>query len=372
MKALYGLLIGIISFLPNAGHAANTANATIFCYSLQFQRGSEPNGYYYLDLSSSSFSVNGELALDFFNSGYTHSAYLSLEDTLFGDTLSGQMALNVPTGGDANKDGYPDFFQLSQGITNLTSSGVYNVQVYGSGNLTATWNRPAGSSYGTCILTGMRLMPSQPVTFSHTFQVLEYKGPLTYTPGTNQVTGNIQLLQSDTAAGGMTGAVVFVKTLTNHFNALILQPGTWTNESAMPVFYTNDLYLRDLRWPTNYFGYLEFVDPSNPGALYPYGTWLLSIDDTNDVNHNTIPDFSDDPSGASPPRPPQLQLAQGGTNLVLTVHGDVGRINDIQTTADLGSANWQTAMSVTITNDPQTLSVPTPTGPTTFWRVRAR
>ncbi|HTL18561.1 MAG TPA: hypothetical protein VL793_15095 [Patescibacteria group bacterium] len=372
MRIFYSLLLGAVFFLQSTSRAATeTARATIWCYSFQFQRGSESGGNYYLSLTSVSGSVNGELALDFLASGYTHSAYLSLEDDLFGETLSGQMGLDVPTGGDANGDGFPDFFQVSQPVNNLSSSGAYNLDIYGNGTVSATWNRDAGSSYGTCTLT-MALMPFDTVTFVHTFQVLEYNGPLTYTTTSSNVTGMVNLVQTNNPSAMMLGPVTFVKSTVDRFNSLTLQAGVWTNESQQAVFFLNDVYSRDAGWPTNYYGYLDFTDPANPNGFYPYGSWLLSIDDTNDFNHNGIPDFSDDPSGSAQPRSPQLLLSQNGTNLVMTLHGDVGFINDIQTTSDLGSPNWQTALSVTVTNDPQDVVLPAPSAAVTFWRVKAR
>jgi hypothetical protein len=98
---------------------------------------------------------------------------------------------------------------------------------------------------------------------------------------------------------------------------------------------------------------------------------MLSIDDPNDSNHNGIPDFSDDPSAALP-RAPKLDLAQTATNILLTIHGDVGRVHEIQQLSDLASNNWQTAVSVTLSKDPQTVSLPAPASQTMFWRVRAR
>ncbi|HZR18978.1 MAG TPA: hypothetical protein VFE51_16945 [Verrucomicrobiae bacterium] len=371
MKICYGLLVIVASLFPSISIAAKTANATLSCSSLQFQRGSESGGNYFLNFSSVNGGVNGELALDFFNSGYTHSAYLSLEDDLFGETLSGQMGLNVPTDVDANKDGFSDFFQVSQGITNVASSGAFSLQVYGNGTATAVWNRSAGSSFGTLNLT-MPLMAFDTVTFSLGFQILEYRGPLNYTPTTTNVTGTVNLAQTDNPTATINGSVLFIKSATDRFNELTLQPGAWTNETQQAVFYLDDIYSRDVRWPTNYYGYLEYTDPNNPGGFYTYGVWLLSIDDLNDSNHNGIPDFSDDPSGAVSPRAPQLQLVQNGTSLRLTLHGDVGFINDIQTVSDLGSTNWQTAVSVTITNDLQIVSFPIPAGPASFWRVQAR
>jgi hypothetical protein len=362
---------GFAFLFPLTSVASKTAQATISCYSAQFQRGSEPNGNYYLSLTSLSGSVNGELALDFLNSGYTHSAYLNLEDELFGETLSGVMGLDVPTGGDANGDGFPDFFQVSQGINNLITSGAYNLQIYGGGTVTATWNRQAGSSYGTCTLT-MPLMSFGTVTFTHTFQILEYKGPLVYTPSTNSVSGTVELAQTDNPTAVMTGPVTFLKSAGNPHNDLTLQAFAWTNELQTTLYYLNDDYSRDTGWPTNYYGYLDFNDPLNPTGLFPYATWLFSIDDLNDSNHNGIPDFSDDPSASVVPRSPQLQVAYDGKNFQLTLHGDVGYINDIQQISDLTSTNWQVAVSVTITNDPQTVSLPGPAAGQSFWRVRAR
>lgn len=367
-----GYLIAGVGFLsPPVIQATETARATGFCYSMQFQQGIDPNGNYYLNLTSLSGGLNGELAPDFFASSYTHSTYLSLVDEVLGSTLSGKMVLDVPDGGDANGDGFPDFFQVSQGITNLASSGVYfELQIYGSGNVTALWNRPAGSNYGTCVLT-MQLMPFQPVKFSHSFEVLEYRGPLAYATTISNVTGSVSLTQTGNGAARMNGPVQFVKSPTNRFNELTLQAGTWTNETQQGLSYLDHIFSRDPQWPTNYYGYLEFTDNANPGAFYPYALWMLSIDDTNDVNHNRIPDFSDDPAAVLP-RAPQLELAQTTTNLVLTLHGDVGHIHEIQQLSDLSSTAWQTAASITLTNDPQTVSIPMPSGKATFWRVRAR
>src|SRR5205085_5020367 len=122
MKLHYSLLT-LLLFQPQFSHGTETAHATAFCYSLKWQRGLEPNGFYYLDVSSVPGSINGELAPDFLARGYTHSTYLTLIDELLGENLSGAMALDVPDGGDRNHDGFEDFFQTTQGITNVASSG---------------------------------------------------------------------------------------------------------------------------------------------------------------------------------------------------------------------------------------------------------
>lgn len=126
------------------------------------------------------------------------------------------------------------------------------------------------------------------------------------------VSGSLTLTQTGYPANQLQGPVQFVKVATNRFNLLTLQPGVWTNATAQTLSYTTDLFSRDPRWPTNYAGYVDFAD-GDPATPSPdYRTWVLSIDDANDANHNGIPDFSDDPSGSAPPRAPTLRLAPGG------------------------------------------------------------
>jgi hypothetical protein len=185
----------------------------------------------------------------------------------------------------------------------------------------------------------------------------------------------VNLTQTDNAGYQMQGPVKFVKTATNRFNELTLQSGNWTNESLQTLTFGNDLYSRDSTWPTNYYGYVDFYDPANPAAYYPYGTWILSIDDLNDANHNGVPDFSDDPQVA-PPRSPKLTLRRDTANLWLTISGDVGRVHQIQESLTLPSSrtatNWQTVLSVTLTNSSQVVSLPLPLTKARFWQVRAQ
>jgi hypothetical protein len=135
--------------------------------------------------------------------------------------------------------------------------------------------------------------------------------------------------------------------------------------------YVDHLVSRDQTWPTNYYGYLEFDDDNNPNTFYPYGIWMLSIDDLNDSNHNGIPDFSDDPGNKPLPRQPSLEVFPTGTNVLLTLHGDLGYTHEIQQISDLSTSNWQAAGSMVLTNDPQIVLVPLPSSATTFWRARA-
>jgi hypothetical protein len=288
---------------------------------------------------------------------------------VFGDEYAGAMALDVPDGGDANENGYPDFFEVAQAV-NATSSGVYDIDSFGNGLVSASWSRAAGSPLGVCVLTFQNSSFGN-LVFSPAFQLLEYTGPLTYNPGSNTVSGTVNLTQTGNSTSEMQGPVQFEKVSTNRFNLLILQPGAWSNSAMQTLTFTNDLFFRDSDWPTNYGGYFDFQDwdPNTPDP--DYVVWGLSIDDTNDVNHNAIPDFSDDPQSALPRRP-LLSLTLTSSIVLLTIRGDVGHLHQVQETLALPATNWQTVASITLTNDPQSVSLPPSAAGTRLWRVLAQ
>jgi len=202
------------------------------------------------------------------------------------------------------------------------------------------------------------------------FEVLEYRGLLTYTPGSNTVAATMDLAQTGDLSNTLQGALAFVKNATNRFNELELQAGAWTNAAAQSLIYTNDSFLRDLVWPTNYYGFVEFDDGELNTAEADYWLWMLSIDDLNDSDHDGIPDFSDDP--APPARRPTLTLTRGPTNLWLNISGTVGRLHEIQGADSVPGTNWQTVLSLTPTNDPQAVSLPLPSTMEKYWRAQAQ
>jgi hypothetical protein len=119
---------------------------------------------------------------------------------------------------------------------------------------------------------------------------------------------------------------------------------------------------------TNYYGYPVFNDGDPSTAAEDYYYWELSIDDTNDSDGDTIPDFSDNPQVMTPSQP-MLSLENRDTNLVLSISGDLNSLCKIQEISSLGSTNWITIMSVTLTNNPQTISLPLSSALANFWRV---
>jgi hypothetical protein len=162
-----------------------------------------------------------------------------------------------------------------------------------------------------------------------------------------------------------------MKSSLNPSNQLTLVGATLTN-SALQTFtlFSSSLIFRDTMLLTNYYGAVEFNDGNPDTAAEDYFTWEISIDDPNDTDLDTIPDFSDNPEIVLP-RAPSLVLARGPTNLLLSISGDIGRTHRILQKTVLNSANWTTNLSVQLTNDPQIVSLPLPPAATSFWQVLA-
>lgn len=369
MKRSLGLLITFTCLWSLPVQGSETALARLWCFSPRFQAAEDLTGEYRMELTTLSVGINGELAPDY-GGDFTHSAWVEVTDQYLDETLQGVLFVDVPDAGDANGNGWNDFFEVSQGVT-ATSTGYYQVDGLGSGSVSASWWRGAGSHAGTCVL---KFQPNAYYTlaiFTHTFEILEYTGPLVYTPGSNTVTGNVSLSQTE-GSDQFLGRLQFVKNDTNRFDELMLQAGRLTNAAAQTLTFWEDLYTRDAGWPTNYYGYFDF-DDGDPNTSEPdYYTWVLSIDDANDSDRDGIPDFSDDPQAPTPPRRPRLSLTQQGGGLGLLISGDTGHRHDIQQASSADAPNWQPFTSITLTNDPQVVTLPWTTGGPKFWRVVAQ
>jgi hypothetical protein len=385
MKTPFILLTAALILISAAAHGAETAQARLYCVSLQCQTaratGESDFANWTLYLTTISSGYNGELAPGFLTSSYTHSADFGLYNDLTEQSDSGIIAFDVPTA--AGADGFPVFFEVSEGVTNLTSDGGIESSSgsgfypYPGAGFTATWNRPAGSATGTCTFQ----LPDPDsgyyynLQYSFTFTILEDTGPLTYTPGSNIVVAAVNLTQDGNnlaSSNTLQGPIIFDKSSTDRFNTLTNDPGVWTNAAMQTLAFDNEVFTRVATWPTNYAGFIYFADGDPSTGDPDYQLWVLSIDDTNDANGNGIPDFSDAAGSVPPPRAPQLALTPGTTNFWLAISGDVGHTNLIQEINSLADTNWQTVWTVVATNDPQIISLPPPSGTNTFWRVVAQ
>jgi hypothetical protein len=72
------------------------------------------------------------------------------------------------------------------------------------------------------------------------------------------------------------------------------------------------------------------------------------------------------------PRRPVLTLTRGTNNLLLKISGDVGHVHYTLESTNLITGNWKTNVSFTLTNDPQTVTLPLPPDKVKFWRAQAQ
>ncbi|HKS35864.1 MAG TPA: hypothetical protein VJW76_01655 [Verrucomicrobiae bacterium] len=368
MKSIISLVAGLLALSPFPVTAAQTAQATLFCFSLRFQQGSSTAGDFTLDLTTIDPPAlpNGELAPAFGDP--THFSFFILEDQDLLISIFGVIDVDVPENTDANQNGFADFFETSQAVSG-TTSGTFATEAQDSGTVVATWSREAGAKDGNCDLRLRSQMFGDLGTFRHTFELLEYKGTLTYTPGTNRVACLVDLKQTGAPDNVLVGPMTFTKSPPDRFNVLGLQSGVWTNALSEPLSYDQDIFERDVGLKTNYWGFVDFADGDPSTTVDDYFTWMLSIDDMNDGDGDGIPDFSDDPV-TSIVKQPELGLSRGPTTFSLTVSGTTGRLHEIQEATSLSQTNWNTIQSVTLTNDPQVVSLPIPATGDRFWRVR--
>jgi hypothetical protein len=371
MKRL-GFVFGVLSFfLPLLGHAAQNANVKLHCLSLKFSRAEALDSFGFewsLDTTTLNSGINGELAPGFVSVAYSNSAWIELYDELSMDTVSGAMAIDIPETGDANGNGVMDFFEISESVNNLSIPGAYNISGFGSGGMNCTWYRAADSPYGICVIPLPDPWdPFEDLVFQASFELLQLSGPLSYTPAPTNVNGILSVEETNSLST-LNGPVAFVKSATNRFNLLTLQSAYLTNSQAQTLsLFAPRLLRRDLIRQTNYHGPVEFNDGEPNTAEDDYYSWEMLIQDANDADHDGIPDFSDDPTSQA--RRPVLTLTRGTTNLLLKISGDVGRLHHVLGNSNLLSGTWVTNLSVTLTNDPQTVSLPLPTTPTRFWRA---
>jgi hypothetical protein len=367
---LFGCLLALTS---TAAHTTQTAQARLHCWSLRFGGASAWGSLGFLwdvNVTTISQSYNGEVTLNPFTPSYTHFTYVDWYDALYEELLQGELDLDVPDAGDANGNGFPDFFEISQQVNSLPAQGF--LRFYGfvyEEPVQAFWYRAAGSSSGTCSLyITDPFNPFSTILFNHSFQLIEYNGVLTYVPGAGTVSSALSVT-NNAISDTLLGPLLFQKSAINPANDLALESADLTNAFFQTLgLYSATDFTRESTHPTNYFGPVEFLDGDLNTSEADYYSWQLSIDDLNDSNVNGIPDFSDTP-GSPPANEPDLTLTRGSGNLLLTVSGEVGVLHHIERASAPSGAPWTIATSVTLTNDPQVITLPLPTS-TTFWRAR--
>jgi hypothetical protein len=358
-------LIALLMLVPLRSQSDQTAMARMSCLSPKFEDGYSQSGKYGLSFQGWGSGNNGEL-VRVSGGQFSHSSNVKLNDYTLGKTYIGNIVVNVPTD-DWDQNGMPDFYESSRS-TDAVTAGQYTITPLGYGSILATWRRSAGSTSGTCIL---RLMTGQNTTvevFTHTFDLLEYRGEISYLTGRTNVNGTINIAQTGAEYNVFQGPVTFVKTSPNNYIYVTLRAGAWTDAYSQTFSFTSGNFTRAPLLSNFYVGELAFADgdPSTPERDYAF--WRLVIADFNDFDHDGVPDFGDD---TPLPHQPVLALSAESGYLLLNIRGDVGHVHHVLEATSPSALSWTINSSFVITNVPQTIVLPYPDEVSKFWRVMA-
>jgi hypothetical protein len=368
MQKLFNTGLVVLGLAMSTLGATNNASVRLACFSVRLlpASASQLGLSYTMEFTtgqSADATPNNELAVVSDPSLPDHGSLYRFYDPSFPDPLVGEFYLNTPPFSDQNQDGFGDFFEPSQGVTNETTSGVIYDFTGSEGQVTALWNRSANSRVGTCRIT-LNTAWAANLSFTHRFELLEFTGSLAYTIAGTNANGFLQLAETDYHNNTVAGAVSLIRTNTDF---LLLSAGAWSNALEQSFGYLADAGLG--RQGTNYLEFVQFANsnPSDGGNDYLY--WVMLIGDANDANGNGIPDLSD-PEVAR--RQPVLALSLAGDQLRLRVSGDLAVAYDLQQIGALTQTNWTIFRSLSLTQDPQVVTLPLPATGAGYWRLRGQ
>jgi hypothetical protein len=368
----FGVLRGIGGICLAASLEANEATMNLVCQSFAVrpaQSVPDPSGPGVLDcigefttdldelgrfrsVNSEWFPYNGTL-------GYTSN--IRLRNIELALEWVGVIEVDIPKAGDVNLNFITDFLEVDQAVS-ATTQGSVDLGL-GAEPVVAQWNRMAGSAQGTLTLR----MPSPfevgtELEFLHPFEVLHYRGPLTYTPaavGTTRVEAQVQL-QRLGGQGQFTGPMPLI---IRDARTLERANTHWIASGAIDYEVLGskevdgvELFLDRIANRPWYAGSLFLLDgqPATP-FQDEFDLWDVFVVDPNDANANGIPDLSD-PQPVEPTLPTASISGPPGA-LRLTVRGEAGRTIRVEWSPTLSPPVWSLVRSGTLSSAPEVIPV---------------
>lgn len=364
-----GLILTRGAVLPAeepAPPATESVKATLHCLSLRFAAAKTTvaeDAEYLAEISSEpELPTNGELMLMPPDIAilYSHGGFLHLTDKRTGQTRVLPLNVDIPEFRDDDQDGFHDFFEIDQPVSETTTRGNYDTGEGELNDLAATWSRAAGSKDGVCQLTlaGLNL------TFRHRFELIQLDGRFDYQrDAISNLIGHADLRSGNQALARLEGPAELTVATSDQ---LYLATGTWTDDEGakMPFEVPSALDRKN----HHYLGYLAFEDGDPRTKIIDYIDWVLVVDDPRDADGDGVPDLTD---LGDPPAPPALALEVTSEQAFLTLVGEVGRTYEVETSTDMIPGEWAYALTVTLTNTTQRLSVPLRAEEHLFWRAKA-
>ncbi|MHB1309772.1 MAG: hypothetical protein ACYDC1_15390 [Limisphaerales bacterium] len=287
---------------------------------------------------------------------FSHGGWIRLTNSNLLESTWIPLTINIPAFEDENGNGLHDFFEVSQAVGPISTTGVVAPVDGDEGEVEARWIREADARKGTCELT----LTSLGLSFRHEFELIEFEGWLDYDrEDATNLTGAVDIKQfqaeTNRLLGPLAGSVL-------GRDALYVAPGVWTNTAGTNFHY--DVFEPLERLNDYYSGYFSFVDGDATTETLDYIDWVLLVTDSRDVDGDGVPDLTDLPD------PPLMNLRVEDGQLVFQVSGMSGGSYQFESATNLEVGDWEKAFAVTLTTATQDFKAPLPEGETIFWRVR--
>jgi hypothetical protein len=295
----------------------------------------------------------------------------------FGVPIEGDIHFETPQL-DKNLNGVDDIFEVALAQPATVKKGFLTFTTVNdeivNGSVTAKWERIAGSPRGTVTLT--LKFPGYSQTFSHTFEVFEYEGTLSYQRTGTNVVAQVQLERQ-----GITHSLAGTWNLHVVDNDVLTQEGgAWVPDHPEVRFdpttldggsFSSEMTRGGLN--TNYFGFMLYSkgSPVSPVAG-DFALWEIDLFDGNDRNRNRIPDLTD-PELSADPAIPKIFLTweADAPRLHLSGSGDTDYV--VEKSDLLLPGDWSPFITNHLTST-NFIEVPLSTKGGTgqrFWRVRS-
>lgn len=344
-------------------NAHSEATLRIACLDLRFEGASGPGG---TSLVLGTGGGNGEVA--YVNTSHDYASGFVLSQP--GLPISGTVRFDAPLGTDDNGNGFDDFYEVAQGVSNTTRNGVYETSDrFDEGTIRVRWSRPAGSRFGTCEFTMTSDTFGELPTFSLQFELYEYSGELFYDVLETSIRAEgVSLTQTGNPDATLDGLIVLSRSSDKPEAFAALDSGTLFDESNRPVAIGQNA--NPLQRGGNRYFSLMFVNDGRPETpTADFLTWIVDLTDENDADGDGIPDLTDGESIVVEPISPDLSIELTETLVRITVSGEAGRTYRIESASVVRPDLWTTDRSISLTETTATFEVERAGLTTSFWRA---
>jgi hypothetical protein len=278
--------------------------------------------------------INNEMGLSTDDHGFTHDGFFLLTDPVLFETHAIAFILDIPAPTDGNTNGIVDFFDLQAEVINEKTQGFHDDGSDGVSEISATWNRAAGTNVGTVKIELLDLG----LTFTHEMTLLTFAGSYDYTRAGTNLTGAVRmtnLLDSSEVVQGL----LEVRVIST--NQLAYSAGAWTNTAGFSYTYQPlDTFLAE----ESFVAILGFQDGFPATTDADYNPYLLILQST-DADQNGVLDLV---QTSMETNAVQLRIQRATEGIRLDAFGSAGENYILESSSELGG-QWQTVQVLTTT-----------------------